>query len=71
MDKRLNLRAKTKKLLEENRDTTLFDISLGNYFSGSISLDRSNQNKRMEIHQTKTFLQSKRNLQQNEKAICN
>ena len=62
MDKRLNLRAETKKLLKENRGTILFDISLGNIF-WIYFLRQKQPKQRMELHRTKTFLHSKRNLQ--------
>ena len=65
----LNITPKTAKLLEENIGGKLLDIGLDNDFYGydTKSIHNKAINKQVELHQTKKFLQSKSNNQQNEK----
>ena len=66
--KDLNVRPDTIILLQENTDSKLFDITQ-KYFFEYASLGKGNKrkNKQMGPHQTKRFLHSKGNHQQNEK----
>ena len=60
MDKDLNVRPVTVKLLEKEK---LLDIGLGNYFRGIL---HQKQNKQVGLHQTKKLLHRKGSHQQNE-----
>ena len=63
--KDLNVRLKTIKVLEENIGSKILDVPHSNIFSDISSQAR--EKKRMGLHQTKKFLHSKGNHQQNEK----
>ena len=57
--KDINIRSETKKLLEENIDSTLFDVGLNNRFLDMSSGKGSkNKIKQMGSYQTKKFLYS-------------
>ena len=57
----MNIRPETIKLLEENIESKLTDINLGNDFFGfdNKSKDNKSKNKQVELHQTKELLQRK------------
>ena len=61
----MNVRPETIKLLEEN----INDICLGGSFFGFDTKGKGNKSKSKQVglHQTKKFLHSKENNQQNEK----
>ena len=65
----LNEGLKTIKPLEENTGSKHLNISHSNIFSEHLllCLRETNINKQMGLHQTKKFLHSKGNYQQNEK----
>ena len=68
--KDLNVRLGTIKILEENIGTKILDISCSNIFYGISPRARKTKgkkNKQMRPNQTKKFLHSKGNHQQNEK----
>ena len=67
--KDLHLRFEDIKLLGENKGSKILNISLSHIFFYSISLGKGNErkNKQMALHQTKNFVHSKGNHQQNEK----
>ena len=66
--KHLNVRPKTTNLLEENIGSKSFDIALNNIFQGiSPEAREGKEKKQMGLFQTKRFLHSKGNHQQNEK----
>ena len=68
--KDLNVRPETLKLLEENIGSKLLDISLGNDFLDLTQKAKATKAKitKVELHQTKKVLHSKKTCQQNEKA---
>ena len=67
--KDLDVRPETIKLIEENIDSTLFDIGLSNIFLGMSPQARKTKekNKQMGLNQTKKLLHKKGNHQHNEK----
>ena len=67
--KDLNVRIKTIRILEEDTDSKILDISLSKFFPDILpwAKETKEKNKQMGIHQTKKFLHSKRNNQQNER----
>ena len=68
MNKDVNIRPQTIKILEENIGSKMLDNSLSNIFNDiSPQAMETNKNKQMGLHQTKKFLSSKGNHQQNEK----
>ena len=66
--KDLNVRPQTIKIAEENTGNKLSDIAQRNILSDVSPQARETKNKQMGLHRTKTFLQSKRNHQQNKRA---
>ena len=66
--KDLNVRPQTIKIAEENTGNKLSDIAQSNILSDVSPQARETKNKQMGLHRTKTFLQSKRNHQQNKRA---
>ena len=67
--KHLNVRPQTIKILGENIGSKISDIVCSKFFIGYISPGKGNKrkNKQMQLHQTKKFLHSKGNHQQNKK----
>ena len=63
--KGLNVRHETKQLLEENIGRTLFDINLSNIF---LDLSPRVMEIKWDLIKLKSFLHSKANHKQNEKA---
>ena len=68
--KDLNVRPVTIKILEENIGSKISDIDHSNILSDISPQQRvqKKKNKQMRLHQTKKFLHSKGNHQQNKKA---
>ena len=64
--KGLNVTPKTTRLLEKNGKKLL--IGLRNDFWKSLLKHKQENRKQVEVHQSKKFLHSKRNHQQNKKA---
>ena len=69
MNERLKIKTQTTKVLEESIGSKISDISHSNIFFYYIFLGKGNKrkNKQMGLYQTKKFLHSKGNHQQNEK----
>ena len=66
--KDLNVRLKTIKILEENIGSKISDIAYSNIFSDISPQAREKKKKKiMGLHQTRKFLHSKGNHQQNKK----
>ena len=65
----LNIRSKTRKIIEGNTDSKIWDITHSNIFIRYISPDKENKrkNKQIGLHQTKKILYSEGNHQQNKK----
>ena len=68
--KALNIRSELTRLLEENIGNKLLYISFGDDFLDLTTKSKGSKskNKQVGLHQTKMFLHSKGNQQQNEKA---
>ena len=68
MNERLKCETQKQKILEENIGSKISDIVHSSIFSGvSPQAMKQNKNKQMGLYQTKKFLHSKGNHQQNEK----
>ena len=66
----LNVRPQTIQILEEKLGSKILDIAHSNMLSDvSPQARETKESKQMGLHQTKMFLHSKRNHQQNEKII--
>ena len=67
--KDLNIRPETTKILEENIGSKILDIAHSSFLSDISPWERKQRkkNKQMGWHQTRKFLHSKGNHQQNEK----
>ena len=66
--KDLNVRPETIKTLEENISSIISDIAHSNFFQIYLpGKGNKRKNKQMVLHQTKKFLHSKGNHQQNKK----
>ena len=67
--KELNVSLQTIKILEENIGSKILDTACNNILSGIFSQVRETKekNKQMGLHETKRFLHSKGNHQQNKK----
>nr|KAF6289955.1 hypothetical protein mPipKuh1_009787 [Pipistrellus kuhlii] len=68
--KGLNVRLGSIKILEQNVDSKVLDVSCSNIFYAISTWNRNKIKKKIEVHQTTSFLHSKGN-HQNEKTPLN